>query len=231
MTCKSLSIVLLLAGAGALAAQPAKDIQSVFAVDRKTLGVKGANPYFNLTPGYTLSYRHGSDTDTLTVLNETKRIDGVETRAVEDRETKNGRLVELTRDYYAIDSLTNDVYYFGEDVDTYKNGKVVGHEGAWLSGVNGAKFGLMMPGAPRAGQKFYQEQAPGVGMDRAEILSDNEKIVTPAGTYDKCIHVVETSALEKGLHDHKWYAPGVGQVKDGEMLLVTVGTRPDPPKP
>ena len=223
MACKFLSIVLLLAGAGALAAQPAKDFQSVFAVDSKTLGVKGANPYFNLTPGYTLSYRHGNDTDTLTVLNETKRIDGVETRAIEDREMKNGQLVELTRDYYAIDSLTNDVYYFGEEVDTYKNGKVVGHEGAWLSGVNGAKFGLMMPGAPKAGQKFYQERAPGVGMDRCEILSDNENIVTAAGTYEKCIHVVETSPLEKGLHDHKWYARGVGQVKDGEMVLIKYG--------
>src|SRR6516225_4671492 len=106
MTCKSLSIVLLVAGAAALAAQPAKDFQSVFAVDKKTLGVKGANPYFNLTPGYTLSYRHGKDTDTLTVLNETKQIDDVETRVVEDREIKNGQLVELTRDYYAIDSLT-----------------------------------------------------------------------------------------------------------------------------
>ncbi len=144
------SIVLLLAGA--LSAQPAKDFQSVFAVDRKTLGVKGPNPYFNLTPGYTLSYRHGKDTDTLTVVNETKRIDGVETRAVEDREMRNGRL----------------------------------------------------------GQQFYQEQAPGVSMDRCEILSDNEKIVTPAGTFES---VVETSPLEKGLYDHKWYAPGVGQVK------------------
>jgi hypothetical protein len=225
MTCKSLSIVLLVAGAAALAAQPAKDFQSVFAVDKKTLGVKGANPYFNLTPGYTLSYRHGKDTDTLTVLNETKQIDDVETRVVEDREIKNGQLVELTRDYYAIDSLTNDVYYFGEDVDTYKNGKVVGHEGAWLSGLNGAKFGLMMPGAPKPGQRFYQELAPGVGMDRSEIVSDNEQIVTPVGTYEKCIHVVETSPLEKGLRDHKWYAPGVGQVKDGEMLLVKYGER------
>ena len=225
MTCKSLSIVLLVAGAAALAAQPAKDFQSVFAVDKKTLGVKGANPYFNLTPGYTLSYRHGKDTDTLTVLNETKQIDDVETRVVEDREIKNGQLVELTRDYYAIDSLTNDVYYFGEDVDTYKNGKVVGHEGAWLSGLNGAKFGLMMPGAPTPGQRFYQELAPGVGMDRSEIVSDNEQIVTPVGTYEKCIHVVETSPLEKGLRDHKWYAPGVGQVKDGEMLLVKYGER------
>ena len=218
-------IGLLLAGVGTLAAQTAKDFQSVFTVDKKTLGVKGANSYFNLTPGYTLAYRHGKDTDTLTVLNETKIIDGVETRVVEDRELKNGQLIELTRDYYAIDSVTNDVYYFGEDVDVYKNGKVVGHEGAWLSGVNGAKFGMMMPGTPKAGQKFYQEVAPGVGMDRFEILSVSEKIPTPAGTFEKCIHVVESSELEKGLHDHKGYAPRVGQVKDAEMLLAKYGEK------
>src|SRR5689334_15715468 len=129
-----------------IAAQAATDFQSVFPVDKKTLGVKGSNAYFILTPGYQLSYKHGNDTDTLTVLNETKMIDGVETRVIEDREAKNGRVVEVTRDYYAIDSVTNDVYYFGEDVDVYKDGKVASHAGSWLSGVNGAKFGLMMPG-------------------------------------------------------------------------------------
>ncbi|MCX6627371.1 MAG: hypothetical protein NTW28_07050 [Candidatus Solibacter sp.] len=225
MSYKLLCIGLLLASAGALAAQPAKDWQSVFAVDKETLGVKGANPYFNLTPGYTLAYRHGKDRDTLTVLNETKRIDGVETRVVEDRELRNGQTVELTRDYFAIDSVTNDVYYFGEDVDVYKNGKVVRHEGAWLSGVNGAKFGMMMPGAPKPGQRFYQEHAPGVAMDRFEILSVSEKVITPAGTFEKCVHVVESSAIEKGLRDHKWYAPGVGQVKDAEMVLVRYGAK------
>ena len=154
MSYNLLSIGLLLAGVGTLAGQPAKDWQAVFAVDKKTLGVKGANPYFNLTPGYTLSYRHGKDTDTLTVLNETRLIDGVETRAVEDREMKDGRLIELTRDYYAIDSVTNDVYYFGEDVDVYKNGKVTGHEGTWLSGVKGAKFGLMMARRSQTGSEI-----------------------------------------------------------------------------
>ena len=33
-------------------------------VQCKTVGVKGSNPYFNLTPGYTLEYRHGNATDT-----------------------------------------------------------------------------------------------------------------------------------------------------------------------
>jgi hypothetical protein len=217
------TIGLLLAGVATLAAQTGKDWQSVFPIDKKTLGVKGSNPYFNLTPGYQLSYQHGNEADTLTVLNETKLIDGVETRVVEDRETRNGELIELTRDYYAIDSVTNDVYYFGEDVDVYKHGKVAGHQGSWLSGVKGAKFGLMMPGNPGAGRRFFQELAPGVGKDRAEIVSTNEKITTPAGTFENCVHVVETSKMEKGMADHKWYAAGVGQVKDAEMVLARYG--------
>jgi hypothetical protein len=222
---QSSTLTLLLASVFLLGAQTGKDWQSDFPVNKKLLGVKGNNPYFNLTPGYQLSYAHGKDTDTLSVLNETKMIDGVETRVIEDRELKNGKLIELTRDYFAIDSETNDVYYFGEDVDVYKNGKVVSHEGSWLSGVKGAKFGMMMPGKPKVGQRYYQEQAPGVGMDRFEIISDQEKVVTPAGTFEKCIHVFETSPLEKGLKDHKWYALGVGQVKDAEMVLVKYGMK------
>jgi len=144
---------------------------------------------------------------------------------VEDRETRKGQLIEVTRDYYAIDSVTNDVYYFGEDVNIYKNGKVAGHAGSWLSGVKGARFGLMMPAAPKVGQKFYQELAPGVGMDRVEIVADSEKVVTPAGTFEKCVHVLETSPIEKGLKDHKWYARDVGQVRDGQMLLVRYGVQ------
>jgi membrane dipeptidase len=186
----------------------------------RNLGVVGSNPYFPLTPGYQLSFKHGSETDTVTVLAETKRIDGVETRVVEDREMKNGQLVELTHDYYAIDSLSSDVYYFGEDVDVYKNGKVAGHEGAWRSGVNGAKYGLMMPGAPKPGHRFNQENAPRVAEDGAEIVSVSEKVATPAGTFDNCVHVLETSPMEKRMRDHKWYAPRVGLVKDGNMALV-----------
>jgi hypothetical protein len=196
--------------------------KSSFSVDRKNLGPTGTNPYFILEPGFKLYYQHGKDTLTTTVLAQTKMIDGVETRVVQDREMKNGQLAELTLDYYAIDRSTGDVYYFGEDVDTYKNGKVVDHKGAWLSGVKGAKFGLMMPGQIKVGLKFYQEQAPGVGMDRAELVAVGEKVVTPAGTFENCIHFKETSALEKGMADHKWYAPGVGMVKEAEFVLVKI---------
>jgi hypothetical protein len=207
-------------------AQKDRDWQSVFTVDKKTLGVTGSNPYFNLTPGYQLSFRHGKETDVITVLNEVKRIDGVDTRAVEDREfDANGKLVELTRDYYAIDSVTNDVYYFGEDVDVYdKDGKVKNHEGSWLSGVNGATFGLMMPARPRAGQKFYQEQAPAVAMDRVEIASITEKLNVPAGKFTNVVHVIESTPLEIG-QAHKFYVSGIGMVKDEDMELVQYGMK------
>ena len=215
-------LFVLIMSASALA-WPAKsgEWRSDFTVDKANLSSTGSNPYFVLTPGLRLYYEKGKNTLITTVLNETKTIDGVETRAVEDREMKNGQVVELTRDYYAIDNNTKDVYYFGEDVDIYKNGKVVGHEGSWLSGVGGAKFGMMMPGDVKVGQKFYQEQAPGVGMDRAEVLAVSETVTTPAGTFKNCVHTNETSAIEKG-SEQKWYAPGVGIVKDPEFILTKV---------
>jgi hypothetical protein len=199
-----------------------QDWQAAFPADKKNLGPTGSNAYFVLEPGHRLYYQHGRNNLTTTVLSETKMVDGVETRVVEDKEIKNGQIVELTRDYFAIDRTTKDVYCFGEEVDNYKNGKVVGHEGAWLSGVKGAKFGLMMPGKLKVGQKFYQEQAPGVGMDRAELIAVGETVTTPAGTFKDCVHTKETSALEKGMADHKWYAPGIGLVKAGEFVLVRV---------
>ena len=220
------ALIVLFLYIGTVRSQPQdnKTWQSVFAVDKKTLGVKGANPYFNLTPGYELSFKNGKETDVITVLNEVKRIDDVDTRVVQDREfNADGRLVELTRDYYAIDAATNDVYYFGEDVDNYdKNGKISGHEGSWLSGVKGAKFGLMMPANPKTGQRFYQEQAPGVAMDRVEIASITATVTVPAGKFTRVVHVIETTPLESGKSE-KWYATGVGMVKDDKMELVRNG--------
>ena len=60
-------------------------------------------------------------------------------------------------------------------------------------------------------------------MDRAEVISVSEKVTAPAGTFENCVHILETSAPEKGLHDHKWYAPGVGQLKDVDRVLVKYG--------
>ena len=192
-----------------------------FPVDKANLVPAGRNPYFILEPGHTLYFEHGTSTLRITVLDETLEVDGVKTRVVEEREARGGRLTEVSRNYFAIDKRTGDVYYFGEDVDVYRGGEVVEHEGAWRSGVGGAKFGLMMPGQPRVGDKFYQERAPKVAMDRAEIVSVSEELKTPAGTFRNCLRVREGSAIESG-SEEKWYASGVGLIKDGRLVLVKV---------
>jgi hypothetical protein len=196
-----------------------------FAVDKRELRSVGRNPYFVLEPGYAIVLEKGAERVTKTVLAETRRVDGVETRVVEERETKDGKLVEISRNFFAISSRSKDVFYFGEEVDLYQDGRFVSHEGAWLSGVKGAKFGLMMPGAPRLHAAYYQEIAPGVAMDRAAIVSVSEVFTSPAGTFSNCVKTEETSPLEPGAKEYKVYAPGIGQVLDGSLVLVTYGGR------
>ena len=196
--------------------------QNSFAVDKSNLVNTGKSAYFVLQPGYRLHFTHGEGTLTVTVLNDTKMVDGVETRVVEERETKKGALAEVSRNYFAMDRTSGDLYYFGEDVDIYKNGKIVDHEGAWLAGVNGAHFGLYLPGKPKIGDKFYLEMAPKVAMDKAEIVSLTEEVRVPAGTFKNCLRTRETSDLEMG-SEGKWYAPGVGLIKDSEFVLVEIG--------
>src|SRR5262249_27022554 len=192
------------------------------------------NPYFILEPGYYLTLEKGSERHTVTVLDETKTVDGVETRVVVESETKDGKPVEISRNYSAISKRTGDVYYFGEHVDIYKDGKVVSHKGSWLSGVKGAKFGLMMPGKVRLKTKFYQEQAPGAGMDRAECVRVSETVKTPTGASKAGEKFEEPTPLEPETKDYKYYAAGVGLVQDGEAKLVKYGFKgkkkvPPPP--
>jgi hypothetical protein len=157
---------------------------------------------------------------TITVLDATKIVDGVETRVVEERETKAGQLAEVSRNYFAISKRTGSVYYFGEDVDEYKDGKVSGHGGSWLAGVDGARFGLIMPGLPLIGAKYRQEIAPGKAMDRAEVVSLNEELKTSAGEFKNCLKTEETTALEPTEKEYKIYAPGVGLVQEESLKLI-----------
>jgi hypothetical protein len=196
-----------------------------FQVDLKELTTEGENPYFILKPGYQLTLEGKTSGKTvqliITVLQETMNVGGVNTRVVEERETNGGVVVEVSRNYFAIHPRTNDVYYFGEEVDIYKNGKLDGHEGAWRHGSNNARFGLIMPGKPTVGMRFYQEHAPKVALDRAEVVSLTERSTTPAGVFEQCVKMKETTPLEMFATEFKVYAAGVGLVEEGALKLVS----------
>ena len=72
------------------------------------------------------------------------------------------------------------------------------------------------------GQRYYQELAPGVALDRAEHVEADLEIDFQAGNFDDCIEVTETTPLEPGEESTKVYCPGVGLVLDNDLEATAV---------
>jgi hypothetical protein len=52
-------------------------------------------------------------------------------------------------------------------------------------------------------------------------------VVTPAGTFSRCVGVMDTNALEPDAEgDPKVYCPGIGIVMDEDLALVEYGRVP-----
>jgi len=201
-----------------------------FDISNRSLVSSGRNDYFILEPGFQIVLEGSTGflgmTDAklvITVLDETKEVDGFITRVVEEREWKNDELHEVARNIFEIDNETGDVFYFGEEVDFYSDGEIVNHKGAWLAGINGAMPGLIMAGKPKVGLMYYQEVAPGVAMDRAEIITLDEVLETSAGTFTDRLKTKEGTALNRFEREFKTYAPGIGLIQDQSLLLINYG--------
>ena len=111
---------------------------SSFSLENCNFSTTGSNPYFILQPGYHTVFAGVEDNEplnmTITVLNQTKVVgDGIVTRVVQEKvaNSQTGELREITNDWFAICTQTNSVFYFGENVNNYENGKLVDQEGSW----------------------------------------------------------------------------------------------------
>jgi len=175
------------------------------------------NKYYPLKVG-TLWIYNGTDEegksmqDNVTVTNQTKEIQGITTRVVNDTVWVEGKLVETTGDWYAQDDKGN-VWYMGEDTTDFTNKKNP-HEGSWESGVKGARGGILMLGDPKVGMTYDQEFAKNVAEDKATVLSLNESISVPYGSFSNVIKTKEFSALEPDVVENKYYAANVGDLKE-----------------
>jgi len=207
----------------------AKDWQDEFHMAHRTLTPTGASIYSILFPGYQLVLASKHAKLTATVLDETKEINGIMTRVVEEREERHGALYAISRNFVALDQDTGDMFYFGEAVDFYQHGYVVSHAGSWQAYTKGSRPGLLIPGAPHVGMKYYQELAPGVAMHRTEVLSISDPVSTPAGAWQECVTMVEIEASKDKWLDllapkeYRVYAPGIGLVQEQAMQLVRYG--------
>ena len=179
------------------------------------------NPYFPLTPGtiweYDATEGDSKERVVVTVLDKTKVVDGVTATVVHDLVTDaaSGKLVEDTYDWYAQDKKGN-VWYLGEDTKAYDGTKVDTH-GSWEAAVDGARAGFLMVADPKVGRTYHQEYYKGEAEDVGEVIATGESVTGPTGTYDRVVTTEDTTALEPDLVEHKWYAPGVGIVKEADI--------------
>jgi hypothetical protein len=213
-----------------------------FRIGECTFSPTGENPFFVLEPGFKLVLEGEEGKELvhleITVLDETESVGSIQTRVVEERESKDGRLVEVSRNFFAICQETNSVFYFGEDVficDAGLEGDLpfncpdgpVSHDGEWRAfelAEDGESFnmpGIIMPGTILLGSRYFQEIAPDVAMDRAEIVGMDETVESPTlPPFVGCLKTKETTPLEPNSKGFKFYAPGIGLVKDGELVLI-----------
>jgi hypothetical protein len=187
-------------------------------IDPANFGGRIDNPYFPLRPGTTLRYEGVAEdgktpqTNVVEVTDATKRILGVDATVVLDTVSTRGTPVERTHDWYAQDKDGN-VWYLGEDSFDYKNGHFVKSTGSWEAGVDGAQPGILMETHPRSGDAYRQEYYPGHALDQAMVLAGGGAVTVPSGTYRNTVVTEEKTALEPGIRERKWYAPGIGEVR------------------
>ena len=223
----------------AIAAMVASFASSVFAVDDRTdhLQVDAKNfsrptiidnKYLPMKPGSQAVYEGWTIDDEdekiphkviQIVTDLVKKVNGIETVVVWDRDIVDGKLEESELYFRAQDDEGN-VWHFGEVKEVYdEDAKLLGAK-TWLDGFLGAKSGIIVPGKPAVGTpSISQGYAAGVYKwdDRGQVRKVGETVTIPAGTFEDVLVIEEWSSpeLEMGASQLKYYAPGIGYIQVG----------------
>jgi hypothetical protein len=179
----------------------------------------GASPWLPLKPG-TQWVREGSTLVgdrkvphqvTTTVTDVYRVIDGVRTVAVLDYEVDSGQISQESLDYMAEDKDGN-LWVFGGYTEEFEGGRFVSSVDAWLSGVRGAKYGLLVPAEPRVGSPPFAIAAPDAGeRDVAEIIKLGARRCVPFKCFGDVLIVREGKESAPD-NEFKYYARDVGQI-------------------
>ena len=187
------------------------------------------NPYFTLTPGTVSVYEENFDLEDdaierheVLVTEDTKDILGITTRVVSDREFDNDLLTDEKLSYYAQDSQGN-VWLLGETIIEYEydaadNLIETDDSESWLAGEGQALPGWIMSANAISGEAYYQRFDIGEVESQAEVVETGISLTVDDDNFTDVIKVKEFSALEPDEFDFIYYAPGVGQILEEEII-------------
>jgi hypothetical protein len=218
--CAAVLLVTVLSGCGSSSSTSASNLAPIHGkysptIDRSNFVNVVDNPYWPLKPGTTFHFVGSrgrvAQTDVEVVTHQNKKILGIDATVVLDTVSEHGRPIERTLDYYAQDKDGN-VWYLGEDSFELENGHFAKASDSWLSGVNGAQPGVIMPADPKSGDRYRQEYYPrGEALDEARVLGVRGPVTVPYGTFKQSLVTSEFSPLDPQIEE-KYYVAGVGEI-------------------
>ena len=189
------------------------------------------NKYWPLPAGATFAYRaeteDGCEYNKLTVTGSTRVVDGYLTMIVRDQEWESeecdvatATLAEDTHDFYAMESVAENIWYFGEDTWSIdEDSAECTDNGAWLAGEEGAEAGIVMLGSPSSGDRYQQEYWEDEAEDWGAVLRRNARVSIDYGDYEDCLMTREWTPLAPGEIEHKFYCPEEGNPGPGLMFI------------
>lgn len=192
------------------------------AFDRSSAEV--TNEWLPLKPGTRLVYEGSTmeddeeipHTEIFTVTDLTKVIDGVRAVVVSDIDYRADVMIESEIVFFAQDKQGN-VWHLGQYRETYDEEEFVGGR-AWLSGLEGAKAGIMMKAKPEPGTPSYSQgyaPPPYNWVDRAEVDEIGQKTCVPLRCYEDVLVIAESEPHKPDAEQLKLYAKGTGFVRVG----------------
>ena len=171
------------------------------------------NPWLPLSPGASWTFEKktadGVEDVVLTVTGNTQKVNGVKAVVVTEKVSEDGELIDDTKTWYAQDADGN-VWNLGETTETHEDGKV--ETEGWEAGVDGAEAGIAMLAEPKVGDLYRQMFFEGEAEDQAEVISLDESVEGPAGSWEGVLQTEDSTPLEPEV-EHKFYAKGIGPVQ------------------
>ena len=189
------------------------------------------NPYFPLTIGNRWEYRTSTEFNTVEILNHTKLIDDITCIVALDQVFTGGDLTEKTNDWFC-QKKDSTVWYFGEetaelesfDGDIPRLPEIVTIDGSFKADRDNDKGGIIFLASPKKDDAYYEEFSLGNAEDITVVLSVAYKYGSDRDldrhvprslaelfcSSSDCVVTRNTSQLEPGAVDRKYYAKGIG---------------------
>ena len=215
----STALVAGCAGNDRAASTPAVVIHTKFDPDNFGDPATGANSYLPVVPG-TQWVREGF-TDvgqrrvphqvTTTVTDVYREIAGVRTVAIFDFELDGGQVTQTSLDYVAEDKNGN-LWVLGGYTEDYQGGRYISAVDPWLSGVNGAKPGVLVQANPKVQTRPYAVAQPDSEEgDVAKVMQVGARRCVPFRCFNDVL-IVREGKISAPDNEFKYYARDVGQI-------------------